>query len=204
MSAINKALWKRPLILRLTCFLLKRSHGNLDAAQGAVQETYFADLVDCIVSQQLSVKAAATIYSRLEKLCSQITPEKILSTEHLALRSCGLSNSKVAYVKDLALKTTDGTLQLNKLDNMPDEEVIKHLIVVKGIGRWTAEMKLMFTLQRPDILPLNDVGIQNAFVKHYGFKKDKRLKTKMLKTAKSWQPYRTLACWYLWKSLDNE
>ncbi len=88
---------------------------------------------------------------------------------------------------------------------MSDEEVIEHLIKVKGIGKWTAEMKLMFALQRPDILPLDDVGIQNAFVKHYGLnRKHKSLKDKMLKIADSWRPHRTLACWYLWKSLDNK
>lgn len=165
---------------------------------------YFADLVDCIVSQQLSVKAAATIYARIEKLCGQITPKKILSTKHLALRSCGLSNAKVTYVKDLALKATDGTLQLNKLDNMPDEEVIKHLIVVKGIGRWSAEMILMFSLNRPDVFPVDDLGIQNAMIKKYGLKKGKRLQAQILKIAETWRPHRTRECKKLWKSLDNE
>ncbi len=87
---------------------------------------------------------------------------------------------------------------------MSDDEVIAHLTQVKGIGRWTAEMKLMFTLQRPDILPLDDVGIQNAFVKYYGLnRKHKNLKKFMVSVAEPWRPYRTLACWYLWKSLDN-
>jgi len=164
----------------------------------------FADLVDCIVSQQLSVKAAATIYARVKKLCGRITPQKILRAEGSALRACGISNAKVTYVKDLALKSTDGTLQLNKLDAMPDEEVINHLIVVKGIGRWSAEMILMFSLSRPDVFPVDDLGIQNAMIKKYGLKKGKRLKAQMTKIAESWRPHRTLECKKLWKSLDNE
>ena len=165
----------------------------------------FADLVDCIVSQQLSVKAAATIYSRLEKLCGQITPSKILDLDIDSIRACGLSNAKVTYVKDLALKTTDGTLQLNKLDTMSDEEVINHLVAVKGIGRWSAEMILMFSLNRPDVFPVGDLGIQNAMIKKYGLLRtnNHELKTRMQEIASSWRPYRTRECKKLWKSLDN-
>lgn len=166
----------------------------------------FTNLVSEIIGQQLSGKAADTIYNRFLSLFPQqkFTPDLILAQPLEKLRGIGTSWAKARSLHDLSHKVLSKTVQLNKLDQMSDEEVIIHLTAVKGIGRWTAEMKLMFTLQRPDILPLDDVGIQNAFVKNYGFKKDKRLKTKMLKTAKSWQPYRTLACWYLWKSLDNK
>lgn len=166
------------------------------------QPDRFAEIVDSIISQQLSGKVASVIYSRLQDKC-QIDPHQILNTEDRILRECGMSWAKVKYVKDLAERTANGTLQLNKLDTMSDAEVIEHLVIVKGIGPWTAEMILMFSLNRPDVFPVDDLGIQNAFVKHYGFKKDKRLKTKMLKTSQSWRPYRTLACRYLWKSLDS-
>ena len=166
----------------------------------------FTNLVSEIIGQQLSGKAADTIYNRFLTLFpkQKFTPDLILDIEDLTLRNCGMSWAKARSLHDLSNKIISKTVQLNKLDQMSDDEVIAHLTQVKGIGRWTAEMKLMFALQRPDILPLDDVGIQNAFVKNYGFKKDKRLKTKILKTAKSWQPYRPLACWYLWKSLDNK
>ena len=166
----------------------------------------FTNLVSEIIGQQLSSKAANTIYSRFLTLFpnKKLTPDLILAQSLESLRGIGTSWAKARSLHDLSQKVLAKTIQLDKLDSLSDEEVIAHLTQVKGIGRWTAEMKLMFTLQRPDILPLDDVGIQNAFVKHYRFKKDKRLKTKMLKTAKSWRPYRTIACWYLWKSLDNE
>lgn len=166
----------------------------------------FTNLVSEIIGQQLSGRAADTIYNRFLTLFpkQKFTPELILDQPLEKLRGIGTSWAKARSLHDLSQKVLDKTVQLDKLDALSDEDVIVHLTQVKGIGRWTAEMKLMFALQRPDILPLDDVGIQNAFVKNYGFKKDKRLKTKMLKTAKAWKPYRTLACWYLWKSLDNK
>jgi len=146
------------------------------------------------------------IWGRFEKLCAgQMSSVVILSKTWEQLRSVGMSWAKASYVLDLANKVTDGTLQLNKLDKMTDEGIVEHLVQVKGIGRWTAEMALMFTLHRPDVLPLDDLGIQNAFVKHYGLNRShKTLKQKMTKIAEKWHPYRTVACWYLWKSLDNE
>ena len=166
----------------------------------------FEDIVDSIISQQLSVKAAATILDRVKSLFAdrKITPNLLLNLDDLSLRNCGMSWAKAKYAKDLATKTLDGTLQLDKLDQMSDQEIIDHLVIVKGVGQWTAEMILMFTLVRPDIFPVDDLGIQNAMNKLYGLKKGKRLKTNMLKTAEPWRPHRTIACWYLWKSLDNK
>lgn len=154
---------------------------------------YFEDLVDAICSQQLSGKAAKTIFGRVKTLLVKITPEKILKTEDLKLRECGLSWAKVSYIKDLALRTKNGRLNTKELDKLPDEEVIKELVSVKGIGRWTAEMFLMFSLGRPDILPKDDLGINKAL---------KNLKIKAKDTEK-WRPYRTIASWYLWRSLEN-
>lgn len=167
----------------------------------------FTNLVSEIIGQQLSGKAADTIYNRFLTLFpnKKFTPDLIMDIEDLTLRNCGMSWAKARSLHDLSHKILSKTVRLNELDQMSDDEVIVHLTQVKGIGRWTAEMKLMFTLQRPDILPLDDVGIQNAFVKYYGLnRKHKNLKKFMVRVAEPWQPYRTVACWYLWKSLDNK
>src|SRR3990172_9232911 len=127
---------------------------------------YFSAVVETIVSQQLSGKAAATIFSRMNKLFHSeiLEPKSIIDTPVERLRSAGLSGSKSLYIKDFSRKVLDGTLNLSEMD---DEEVITHLVQVKGIGRWSAEMILMFSLPRPDILPLDDLGIRNAFIRLY-------------------------------------
>lgn len=163
----------------------------------------FEDLVDSITSQQLSIKAAATIYGRVKDKCGTLNPENVLKIPDQDLRNCGLSWNKVSFVKDLANKILDGTVQLNKLEIMTDQEMVDHLVKVKGIGRWTAEMLLMFTFERPDVFPVDDLGIQKAMCKLYNLKPTKTLKTRMQKIANAWIPNRTLACRYLWKSLNN-
>ncbi|KKU64529.1 MAG: hypothetical protein UX87_C0007G0037 [Candidatus Amesbacteria bacterium GW2011_GWA1_47_16] len=167
---------------------------------------YFSAVVETIVSQQLSGKAAATIFSRLKKLFHSeiLEPKSIIDTPVERLRSAGLSGSKSLYIKDFSRKVLDGTLNLSGLDEMDDEEVITHLVQVKGIGRWSAEMILMFSLHRPDILPLDDLGIRNAFIRLYkiGITKGDKIITRMQKIADAWRPHRTIACWYLWKSLE--
>jgi len=162
---------------------------------------YFEDLVNAICSQQLSGAAAETIFGRVETLLKNITPENILSTDIEELRKCGLSYSKCSYVKDLALKTKSEELKLKSLDKLPDEEIINELVSVKGIGRWTAEMFLMFSLARPDIFPVDDLGIKKGFEKVTGKKWDKIKSAKFAE--KHWKPYRTVASWYLWRSLEN-
>lgn len=152
---------------------------------------YFTDLVDAICSQQLSGKAAKTIFGRVKTFLGKITPENIISADTEDLRKCGLSYAKCKYVKDLATRTKSGELEVQKLDKLSDEEIIKELTAVKGIGRWTAEMFLMFSLARPDIFPKDDLGINKAM---------KKLK---LKSSDRWKPYRTVASWYLWRSLEN-
>lgn len=168
------------------------------------QQDLFAEITDSIISQQLSGKVARVIYSRFEALFpgKKVNPEFALSIDGGKIRAIGASWAKVKYIKDLAQKTLDGTLKLHLLINMQDEEIIEHLIQVKGIGPWTAQMILMFSLDRLDILPLNDLGIQKAFEKLYKVKMGKQ--KKMIKIAEKWKPYRTIACRYLWKSLDNE
>ncbi len=166
----------------------------------------FTSLVYSIIGQQLSGRAARTIYNRFLALFpdAKFTPELILKQEPARIRSVGTSWAKARSLHDLSRKVLDGTLQLDRLSAMSDAEVISHLVQVKGIGRWSAEMRLMFSLGRPDILPLDDVGIQNAFVRHYGLNRShKTLSAKMQKIGEKWRPYRTIACWYLWASLDN-
>jgi len=132
---------------------------------------------------------------------SPLTPTGILKLSDQQLREAGLSRQKSAYVKDLATKTREGLLDFSALDALPDAEVIEQLTQVKGIGVWTAHMFLMFSLKRADVLPTGDYGIQAAMKKHY--KKRKMPKPHIMeKIAKPWSPYRSIACWYLWKSLD--
>ncbi len=162
----------------------------------------FCSLAEAIVYQQLNGKAAVTIFNRFAALAGEpLTPEGILKLSDTQLRSVGLSKQKSAYLKDLAAKTAAGLLDFTRLPDLTDEEVIQHLTQVKGIGVWTAHMFLMFSLRRPNVLPTGDYGVQVAMRKHY--KKRKLPKPKdMEKIAKAWAPYRSVACWYMWRSLD--
>jgi DNA-3-methyladenine glycosylase II len=162
----------------------------------------FHSLAEAIVYQQLNGKAAATIFKRFAALAGEpLTPEGILKLSDAQLRGVGLSKQKSAYIKDLATKTSAGLLDFSKLHEMADADVIQHLTQVKGIGVWTAQMFLMFMLKRPDVLPTGDYGVQTAMKKHYRKRKLPKPKD-MEKIAKVWAPYRSVACWYLWRSLD--
>lgn len=165
---------------------------------------YFIDLVDSIISQQLSGKAAATIFSRFKKLFPQekITADKLLKIPDQKIREAGISFSKIRYIKGIAEKITNKELNLNKLEKLSDEEVIAELIKIKGIGIWTAEMFLIFTLLREDIFSAGDLGLQNAVKKLYKLEKDLS-KNELLEISSKWKPYRTLASRILWRSLDK-
>jgi DNA-3-methyladenine glycosylase II len=162
----------------------------------------FHSLAESIVYQQLNGNAAATIFKRFTALAGEpVVPEGILKLTDAQLRSVGLSKQKSSYLKDMAGRAARGELDFTYLPGMTDDEVIQHLTQVKGVGVWTAHMFLMFTLRRPNVLPTGDYGIQMAIKKHY--KKRKMPKPEvMTKIAKSWEPYRSVACWYLWRSLD--
>ena len=162
----------------------------------------FSSLAEAIVYQQLNGKAAVTIFKRFAALVGEpITPEGILKVEDEQLRTVGLSKQKSAYLRDLAAKTASGALDFSHLPELSDDEVIQHLTQVKGIGVWTAHMFLMFSLRRPNILPTGDYGVQMAVKKHYRKRKLPKPK-EMEKIAKAWEPYRSIACWYMWRSLD--
>jgi DNA-3-methyladenine glycosylase II len=165
-------------------------------------EPEFSSLAEAIVYQQLNGKAAVTIFNRFAALAGEpLTPEGILKLSDQQLRSVGLSKQKSTYLKDLAAKTSAKLLDFAKLPELSDEEVIQHLTQVKGVGVWTAHMFLMFSLRRPDVLPTGDYGVQVAIKKHY--KKRKLPKPDVMeKIARPWAPYRSIACWYLWRSLD--
>jgi len=165
-------------------------------------EPEFCSLAEAIVYQQLNGKAAVTIFNRFAALAGDpLTPEGILKLSDEQLRSVGLSKQKSSYLKDLSAKTAAGLLDFTKLPELLDEEVVKHLTQVKGIGEWTAHMFLMFSLRRPEVPPTGDYGVQVAIKKHY--RKRKLPKPDVMeKIAKSWVPYRSIACWYMWRSLD--
>lgn len=182
---------------------LIRKHGacGLAAAQRA---DHFSALVRAITGQQLSTKAASTIYARLVALMpAGVTPGALASLTDEQMRAVGMSRQKIAYFRDLASKALSGALPLDSLDEMSDDDVIAALTQVKGIGRWSAEMFLMFRLHRPDVLPVDDLGIVNAVKNVYRLRK--RPTADRIRTiGEPWRPYRSVACWYLWRSLDNE
>ena len=166
----------------------------------------FQALAEAIIYQQLSGKAAATILKRFVALFPGKKfpkPADVLKIKVEKLRSAGLSNQKASYIKDLALKCTDGTIDPKKFKRMSDEEIIEHVTAVKGIGEWTAHMFLMFTLQRPDVLPVGDLGIQKAFQKVFKLKKLPKPE-QMEKLARGWSGHRTLASFYLWRLVDTQ
>lgn len=165
------------------------------------KDKYFENLVRAIVNQQLSGKAASTIFGRVKKLLKKIEPKNILKTKDENLRNAGLSWQKISYIKDLSTKVENKEIKLQNLNKLPDNEVVEELVKVKGIGNWTAEMFLMFALGRPDIFPIDDLGIKKGFEKVTKKKWDKVESFKFAE--KHWKPYRTIASWYLWKSLEN-
>ena len=162
----------------------------------------FCSLAEAIVYQQLNGRAAVTIFKRFAALAGDpLTPEGVLKLSDDQLRSVGLSKQKSAYLKDLATKTAAGLLDFSRLHELTDDEVIQHLTQVKGVGVWTAHMFLIFSLRRPNVLPTGDYGVQVAIKKHYRKRKLPQPKD-MEKIAKAWAPYRSIACWYMWRSLD--
>jgi DNA-3-methyladenine glycosylase II len=179
-----------------------KQHGacGLAAAQRA---DHFSALLRAIVFQQLSTKAASTIYNRLVELLPGGVPTAdglaVLSDEQL--RSAGISRQKAGYIRDLCAKVSAGAVPLDTLETMSDEDVVKALTQIKGIGRWSAEMFLMFRLHRPDVFPVGDLGIVTAVKKVYGVRKPTPERLRRL--GDRWKPYRSVASWYLWRSLGN-
>ena len=183
------------------------SGGPIDPGEdrrGSRSDPYEA-LVRAIVGQQLSTKAAASIWTKVLDIFGGATPspKQLLEADPQALRDAGLSWPKVSYVRDLAERIADGELDVERLPELPDEEIVAELTAVKGVGRWTAEMFLIFHLGRPDVLPVGDLGIRRAVQVAYGLD-DLPDPERLEQLAEPWRPHRTLACLYLWRSLRNE
>jgi DNA-3-methyladenine glycosylase II len=164
----------------------------------------YGTLLGSVISQQLSTKAARTIYNRVLELFGgrTPTPAEILATDPAALRGCGLSGRKVEYIRDLAEHVQSGELELDRLEELSDEEVIAEITAVRGFGVWSAHMFLMFFLERPDVLPVGDLGIRRAAQIEYGLD-DLPAPAELERIAEPWRPHRTLACLYLWESLHD-
>jgi DNA-3-methyladenine glycosylase II len=170
-----------------------------------IRASAFQSLVESIIYQQLTGSAANVIYGRFIKYYNNVmpTPMEIISTSDIELKSkVGLSSKKVQYLKDLSTRVVEQKLDLDLLSTVSDEEVINQLIQVRGIGRWTAEMFLIFCLGRPDVLPVTDLGIRKAMQKIYSIPELPK-PAEMLAIAQPWRPHRTVATWYLWKSLSK-
>jgi DNA-3-methyladenine glycosylase II len=182
-----------------------RRHGPCGLGAARDHFDHFQMLVRAIVFQQLSTKAATTIHGRLAAMmpASHPTAPALAALTDEQLRAAGISRQKAGYLRDLCAQVACGAVALEALDVMSDDEVIESLTRVKGIGRWTAEMFLIFRLLRPDVLPVGDLGIITAVKKAYGLRKPPTA-DRLRKLGEPWRPYRSIACWYLWRTLDNE
>jgi len=163
----------------------------------------FRVLANAIVGQQISVRAAAAIFGRVSTLLGEWTPGAVGRVDNAALRTAGLSARKVEYFRGLAAAFIDGTIDPARWDDESDAQVLKELTALRGIGRWTAEMFLIFHLQRPDVLPLDDIGLLQSAARQFGWEypfDPKRLEAR----AQAWKPWRTVGVWYLWRNLDPQ
>jgi DNA-3-methyladenine glycosylase II len=163
----------------------------------------FSTLARSIVGQQISVKAAQTVWDRFSQLPRRITPASVLRLKVDDMRAAGLSARKVEYLVDLSLHFDSGAVHVESWESMDDEAIIAELIAIRGIGRWTAEMFLIFHLLRPNVLPLDDVGLINGISRNY-FSGEAVSRSDAREVAAAWAPYRTVATWYIWRSLDPE
>ncbi len=161
----------------------------------------FVTLARSVVGQQISVKAAQSVWERLVTMCPKLTPAQFLKSGAEQLATCGLSRRKAEYIIDLAEHFKAGRVHVKEWAAMDDEAVIAELIQIRGIGRWTAEMFLMFNLMRPNVLPLDDVGLINAISANY-FSGEPVTRSEAREVAANWEPWRTVATWYMWRSLD--
>jgi len=176
--------------------------GHIPESQARTNESYFSDLCESIIGQQLSNKAADTIIGRIKKLLpdESFTPESVFAADTETLRDAGASYAKISYIKNLAQAWQDNEIEHDKFAELSDEEIIKELTKVKGIGRWTAEMFLMFSLGRSDVFSAGDLGLKNAMIKTYHLS-DAPTKDELKALTDKWAPNRTLACRILWRSL---
>src|SRR2546430_17320245 len=190
----------------------KRALGRRDPVMGGIMRSHpkfflarrgepFLTLARAIVGQQISVKAAQSVWNKFALCVGDVTPENVLLKQRPVLRACGLSDRKTEYIADLAQHFADGAIHVHRWPEMSDEEIIAELVKVRGIGRWTAEMFLMFNLLRPDVFPLDDLGLQKGIRRAY-FKGRKVSLRTMTRLGEAWLPWRSVAPWYPWRSRD--
>ena len=190
----------------------KRALARRDPVMGAIMRARprvhlarrgepFLTLARAIVGQQISVKAAQSVWDRVIACVGECTPQAVLACEPRSLRACGLSDRKTEYIVDLAQRFDRALVHPHRWPNMSDEEIIADLVQVRGIGRWTAEMFLIFNMLRPDVFPLDDLGLQSALRRHY-FNGRRASLARMRRLGEQWAPWRSVATWYLWRSLD--
>lgn len=205
MSAIPPSAPEWQQLLRLDPVMAQLIRNGQEIVQEPHEDIYLS-LLSAIISQQLSTKVARVIKARFLNLFPDQYPQPalVLALPEETLRGVGLSFQKLGYIRNVAAFAQQGQLDYQLIAALPDEALIRHLVCIKGVGRWTAEMILMFTLVRPDVFPVDDLGIQNAMKQQYKLTATgKTLLAEMTRIAESWRPYRTLACRYLWQSLDN-
>jgi len=186
--------------------VLKKLIETLDIPMLSSQGDLYEDLIRSIVSQQLSVKVASTIYRRFLDLFTDghAYPEEVIALDLPSLRAVGLSRQKASYIQNVADFFVREKLEQKDWSVLKDEEILEYLTQIKGVGIWTVQMILMFTLERPDVFPLGDLGIRNTMIRLYEVEENgKQLKPKLLEIAELWRPYRTLACRYLWQWKDG-
>jgi DNA-3-methyladenine glycosylase II len=190
----------------------KRALARRDPVMGGIMRAHpkvflaprgepFFTLARAIVGQQISVKAAQSVWNRLVACVGQMTPQGVLARPRPELRACGLSDRKTEYIADLAQHFANASIHVHRWPEMTDDEIIAELVQVRGIGRWTAEMFLMFNLLRPDVFPLDDLGLQKGIRVAYFNGRKVSLRT-MTRLGDAWRPWRSVATWYLWRSLD--
>lgn len=193
-SEATRALAARDPVLKS---LIDRHEGLIPGSRGDA----FSTLARAIVGQQISVKAAQSIWNRFQSRLGGVNPAAVHGCRHPSLRACGLSSQKIRYLKDLASRFASGGLDPSRWGDLDDEQLILELTQVKGIGRWTAEIFLIFYLGRPDVLPVDDLGLQRAMRINYGGGRSLTL-ARMQRIGKTWAPWRTVGAWYMWRSLD--
>ena len=190
----------------------KRALARRDPVMGAIMRAHpkvflarrgepFLTLARAIVGQQISVKAAQSVWDRLVICVGEVAPQTVLAKDRKLLRACGLSDRKTEYIADLAQHFADGAIHVHRWPQMSDEQIIAELVEVRGIGRWTAEVFLIFSLLRPDVFPLDDLGLQKGIRLAY-YKGRKVSVRTMARLGETWRPWRSVATWYLWRSLD--
>lgn len=200
---MNQSILNGIVFLRNNDYVIKELIDKNGDCTLKLSKDYFPDLVRSIVSQQLSTKAASSIFQKLKEKLQLIEPELVLSTSIEALKSAGLSNQKSRYIKELAIYFQTNQELIGGFTNMSDDDIVRELCKVKGIGTWTAQMFLIFSLNRLNVLPIDDVGFRRSVIINYKLDLTADIEKEIIKISKKWGNYCSISAWYLWKQLDS-